>query len=92
MTDGGCKFVNVGRRVVMQNLYAKARVLEVLEHEINEVFNRLQYKHVAPSPAMLRRLHAANLPLNEAQEAMKILGKIAAIEHSTSETEKVGCL
>lgn len=73
---------------LLQNLYAKARVLELLEHELDAAFEKLQYKHVAPEPATVRRLHAANLPVGEAQMAMDLLGKFAAVQHNRKETEK----
>jgi len=64
-------------------------VLDVLEDELEERFKAVDGRKIALEANSMRRLHRANLPMEESQHASELLGKLTAIDRSRIKLEKV---
>lgn len=76
-------------RFTSQALHCKAKVLNVIEEEIEEIHRNVGAKKVALRASTMKRVHRANLPMEESQRATELLGKITALDRSRIDLERV---
>jgi len=72
-----------------QTLYSKARIFDLLEDELEARYKAVDGRKVALDAHSMRRLHRANLPVEDSQLAGELLAKLTAIDQSRKELEKV---
>ena len=72
-----------------QALYSKARVLDVLQDDLDERCKDVEGRAVALDAATMRRLHRASLPPDDSLRASELLGKLAALDRARAEARAV---
>ncbi|KAG7673292.1 hypothetical protein Ndes2526B_g03277 [Nannochloris sp. 'desiccata'] len=72
-----------------QALYAASKILDIVEAEVDERFKSNKgYKRAALEPNSMRRLHRANLPMEDSQRATEIISKLTSIDNSKLRFQK----
>ncbi len=71
-------------------MYSAGKVLDIVEDEIEERYTAVDgKKRVALGPGSMRRLHRANLPIEDSHRATELLAKVTAIDNARVTSEKV---
>jgi len=72
----------------MQLMYAKSKALDVLESDVDYHFTGLRLRQPVIDPTSMKRLHRAQLPVQESERVTEMLGKVAAIAKSRQEMKQ----
>jgi hypothetical protein len=80
---------HLGASLAPQSLYSKARVLDVLQDDLEDRYKAVAGRRVVLEAGSMKRLHRANLPADDSQRATELLGKLTAIDRARVEAEKV---
>jgi hypothetical protein len=73
-----------------QALYTASKILDIVEAEVDERFKSTAgSKKAALEPNTMRRLHRANLPMEDSQRATEVISKLTAIDNSKLRFQKV---
>ena len=75
---------------MLQALYTASKILDIVEAEVDERFQSTKAsKRAALEPTSMRRLHRANLPMEDSQRATEIISKLTSIDNSKLRFQKV---
>ena len=74
--------------ILMQQMYAKSKALDVLESDVDYHFTGLRLRQPVIDPTSMKRLHRAQLPVQESERVTDMLGKVAAIAKSRQEMKQ----
>ena len=77
--------------LILQACYAASKILSIVEAEVEERYKCTRgSKRTALEPNSMRRLHRANLPMEDSQRATEIISKLTSIDNSKLRFQKVG--
>lgn len=73
----------------MQAIYAKSKAMDVLESDIEYHFTGLGLRQQVVDPNSMKRLHRAQLPVQDSERVSDMIGKVAGIAKSRQDMKAV---